>query len=192
MPISLGEWRVRIGRFVHWKQVAVDIDRLIETILERRRQLFIREVDDILENTRKNVEKQEAGGESARTSSSPVRSSDDPGGGASSVSITAEVITSTGPTSSQPVIREPDQSNTPHLESTSSHDVNQSMSYAEENTEDDHTPATVCSPSLTSFVSPVQSHHRSKGETPNPPHETQSFTHHTVFSTYLPSSEIVS
>ena len=192
MPISLGEWRVRIGRFVHWKQVAVDIDKLIATILERRRQLLMREVDDILENTRKNFEKQEAGGESTNTASGSARSSDDQGGSASSVSITAEVLTSTGPASSQPFIREPDQSNTPHLESTSSHDVNQPMSSNEDNTKDSYTPATVQSSSSSSTCwSPGQNHQCSRGETSNPC-GTQSFTHHTVLSTYLPSSDIVS
>ena len=190
MPISLGEWRARIGRFVHWKRVAVDIDKLIETILERRRQLFMREVDDILENTMKNGAEQEAGGENARQSSGPVRSSAEQGGSASSVSITAEVLTGTGPASSQLVIREPDQSNTPDLKSTSSHDMNRPFS-GEDNIKDDLTPATVQS-SSTSVGTPGQNHQYSKGDTHNPSYGTQPLTRHTVLSTCLASLERVS
>ena len=152
MPISLGEWRARIGRFVHWKQVAVDIDRLIETILERRRQLYMREVDDILENTRKNAAEQEARGASARTSSGQASASDDQCGSDSSGSST----TATAHNSTSPTTSEPGQSNAPDLLSTSPFDEDPSMSAPQDDEEFCDRPTII--PSSTSRGSNGQGH----------------------------------
>ena len=59
MPIALAEWRVRIGRFVRRKPVQVDFEKIIETVLERRKRI-LQKIDDLLENTRENAAKQEA------------------------------------------------------------------------------------------------------------------------------------
>ena len=164
MPISLGEWRARIGRFVHWKQVVVDFDKLIETILERRRQLFMREVDDILENTRKNAEKQEARGENANTFSGSARSPDDQCASDSSGSCTATVPRRAGPST-----RDRDQSNAPHLLSTSPLDADLSISaLKDDEVICDRPTSTIHSSTSTSHGSTGQGHQCTESLNPNP------------------------
>ena len=81
MPVALAEWRVRIGRFVRRKPVQVDFEKIIETVLERRKQI-LQKIDDLLENTRKNAAKQEAESKCAKnpgpSTVSESRNEDDP------------------------------------------------------------------------------------------------------------------
>ena len=129
MPISLGEWRVRIGRFVRRKPVQVDIEKIIETVLERRKQI-LQKVDDLLENTKKNAAKQEAESKRAQSPSCPESCSDNQSNSPSTVSSAAEVL---GNTIQDRV--EPDKSNIPNLISSPTHDLSPTMSSHEEHTE---------------------------------------------------------
>ena len=149
MPIALGEWRVRIGRFVRWAPVEIDFEKFIEIALERRRQI-LQKVDDLLENTRKNVAKQEPGGESAETSSGPASTLANQSD--SGVSVSNAVLRNT----SQAKL-EPHQGPIPNQSSTlSSHDVDQPMSSSKENLEDDDTPTAIASSSSPSSGPPRQ------------------------------------
>ena len=127
------------------KPVEVDFEKIIETILERRRQI-LQKVDDILENTRKNVAKQEAAGERAETSSdSAIISdmSDIQGDSSSAVSNTAEVLRNTNQ-----AMEESDQSNLPQSISSSSPDVSRPLYFPEELKETSFLPTSIPSFSL--------------------------------------------
>ena len=169
MPISLGEWRVRIGRFMRRKPVEVDFEKIIETILERRRQI-LQKVDDLLENTRENAAKQKAGDDSTDISSSSASSSDIQSDSGSIISSTDEGFRNTRLTRV-----EPDQTCRPF--SSSTHDAIHVRSSPEEDTDTGHSLRTISASPLTFSGSPGQGHLCKESQTQKPLDETQLHNH---------------
>ena len=161
MPISLGEWRVRIGRFVRRKPVEVDFEKIIEMVLVRRMQIQ-QKIDDLLENTRKNFAKQEAGDESADISSSSASFSDSQSESGSIISNTDEVFRNT-----RQARVEPDQTCQNGMLcrpfSSSTHDVINLRSSPEEDTDTGHSPRTISASPFNG--SPGQGHQSTESQT---------------------------
>ena len=127
----------------------VDFDKIIEIALERRRQI-LQKVEDFLENIKKNAAKQEAGGESAETSSGPASTSDNQSDSGASIYNTDEVLANTNQAN-------PIRGDIPHQSiSSSSRDADQPMSSSKENLADGDTLTAITTSSPTSSGPPRQ------------------------------------